>query len=434
MIQNYEQAEQFMLNREYKLGMNFGLERMRTALKKLGNPEKKFKSIHIAGSNGKGSTLTYLKEILMEEGYRVGSFTSPHLEKMNERIMINHEMISDEQFILLLNKLIPVMEEIEGENEENYLTYFEIVTILSFLYFEQKKPDIALIETGLGGRLDSTNVINPLIAIITSISMEHTNILGDTLAQIAFEKAGIIKEGITVVSGVHDEEPYKSIYDKAKEMNADLYTLGKEFRVTASEHEQDDERFALKWKDGGLTDLVIKMFGQHQIENASLAILSALFLNEKYSLSVSEKSIRTGLMNARWSGRFEKISDKPLTILDGAHNIAGVEALIHTIKSRYPGRQVHFLLAVLRDKDYKNMIAELDQVAASITFTEFTMDRCCEAEELYRNSKNQHKDMEKDWKNAVDKIQGKLDNKDIFIVAGSLYFLALVRPYLLHKK
>ena len=431
MIHTYQQAEEFLAERTAKLGMDFGLERIERALRKLGNPEQSIPSIHIAGSNGKGSTLTYLKHILISEGYRVGTFTSPYLEKLNEQIMINDEMISDNKLVGLLNSILPVLHELEQSG--SYLTAFEITTILAFLYYDMEQPDILIIETGLGGRLDSTNVIKPLLAVITSISLEHTNILGDTLHKIATEKAGIIKKEISVVTGVKAEEALEPIVKQVDEQNALLYRLEQDFKILNRYQPKNQEVFTVEWQGRELEDLHIGMLGGHQVENATLAVISALLLSEKHGLAIREESIRKGLASARWKGRFEIVSGDPLVILDGAHNVAGMEALLATLEDRYPNRPIHILFAALKDKDYKNMIQLIEQKAASITFTEMPLERMSKAEDLFQNSLHAHREVKKNWQEGVDGILANMQKEDMLLVTGSLYFLATIRPYLIAK-
>ncbi len=431
MIQNYQQAEEFLANRTAKLGMNFGLERMEKVLCKLSNPERSIPCIHIAGSNGKGSTLTYLKNILNSEGYRVGTFTSPYLEKLNEQIMIDEEMITDNQLVDLLNSVIPVLNE--AEENGDYLTAFEVTTLLAFLHFKNEQPDILIIETGLGGRLDSTNVIEPLISVITSISLEHTNILGNSLSEIATEKAGIIKEGISVITGVRAQEALDPIVKKAEQMNAVLYASGKDFKVLNHMQPMDEEVFTVEWKGHLLESLRIGMLGSHQVENAALAVISSLVLSTTCGFPIREESIRKGLASARWKGRFEIVSSKPLVILDGAHNVSGIKALLSTIEDRYPKRNIHILFAALKDKDYKEMIHLIEKRAASITFTEMPLERMNKAEELYLNSRHPNKAIQKDWVEGLDKIVVKMEEDDMVLVTGSLYFLAAIRPYIISK-
>ena len=432
MLQSYEEAVEFLNERAAKLGMDFGLERIKTVLNMLGNPESKIPMIHIAGSNGKGSTLTFLKEILMAQGYVVASFTSPYFEKPNEQIRINEDMIEDKELVVLLNELIPVLADFE--NDRNYLTSFELYTVLAFMYFERKNPSIALIETGLGGRLDSTNVITPLLAIITSISLEHTQILGNTLAEIASEKAGIIKEGISVITAVESPDALEPILQKAHERHAQLYQLGRNFGPKRRVLEENGECFDYYSKELCCRGLKLHMLGRHQLNNASMAIQACALLDQHYGFPVKEESIRSGLLNARWSGRFEQVSANPAIILDGAHNVSGIHALLKTIQERYANQNIHFVFAALKDKDYSRMIKAIEQKAASITFTQTAMHRMNEAKELYDICLHEHKYLEMNWQEAIRHTCKRMGKEDVLIITGSLYFLAEARPFILSGK
>ncbi|WP_028392110.1 bifunctional folylpolyglutamate synthase/dihydrofolate synthase [Bacillus cihuensis] len=425
MFQSMEEVMDYLYSRESKLGMDFGLARMENLLKELRNPEKSFQSIHIAGSNGKGSTLNALKEILMAQGLKVGSFTSPHLEKVNERMMINETMISDEEMIEHMNTIYPFLEE----GQVGYrATFFEIITVISFLYFQKNEMDIALIETGLGGRLDCTNVITPLLSIITSISLEHTNILGNTLAEIASEKAGIIKRGVPVISGVTEEEPATAIMEYAKVQGANLYCLNKEILLSEPSQVQDGQCFSFKMGNTTLEQIDLKMLGRHQVNNAALAIAAVKLLVEEYQLEISEKSIRAGLAKAHWAGRFEVLPGQ--IILDGAHNPAGMKVLLETLQTRYPDVNYHFVFTALTDKDYRQVLRMVDEHATSVTFTEIDFKRAASAQELLETSKLERKKAMINWQEAIDYARNLQNPNDLVIVTGSLYFLALARPYI----
>ncbi|KMY51118.1 bifunctional folylpolyglutamate synthase/dihydrofolate synthase [Peribacillus loiseleuriae] len=425
MFQSMEEVMDYLYSRESKLGMDFGLARMENLLKELRNPEKSFQSIHIAGSNGKGSTLNALKEILMAQGLKVGSFTSPHLEKVNERMMINETMISDEEMIEHMNTIYPFLEE----GKVGYrATFFEIITVISFLYFQKNEMDIAIVETGLGGRLDCTNVITPLLSIITSISLEHTNILGNTLAEIASEKAGIIKRGVPVISGVTEEEPATAIMEYAKVQGANHYCLNKEILVSEPSQVQDGQCFSFKMRNTTLEQIDLKMLGRHQVNNAALAIAAVKLLVEEYQLEISEKSIRAGLAKAHWAGRFEVLPGQ--IILDGAHNPAGMTVLLETLQTRYPDVHYHFVFTALKDKDYRQVLRMVDEHATSITFTEIDFKRAASAQELLETSKLERKKAMINWQEAIDYARNLQNPNDLVIVTGSLYFLALARPYI----
>ncbi|WP_240620140.1 bifunctional folylpolyglutamate synthase/dihydrofolate synthase [Peribacillus acanthi] len=420
-----EKAQDFLFNRETKLGMEFGLKRMEDMLKEFSNPERNFRSIHLAGTNGKGSTLNALKEILMAEGLKIGSFTSPHLEKVNERIMINQMMITDEDFLCLLNKILPILEE----GKAGYrATYFEIITVLAILFFEKSEVDITLFETGLGGRLDSTNVITPLLSIITSISLDHTSILGDSLEEIAYEKAGIIKKRVPVISGVIDQGPSNVIEEKAINEQSSIYRLNSEIIINDILQKPDFQSFSFSMDNNHLSNIDLKMLGNHQINNAALSIAAVFLLNENYGLNISEESIRKGLKKAMWAGRFEVLPNN--IILDGSHNPEGMNVLIDTLKIRYPDKNYHFVFTSLKDKDYKKVISMLDCVASSITFTQIPFARATTTNELLMASTCTNKTSKENWKEAIKQSMFVCGPNDLLIVTGSLYFIGLARPYI----
>lgn len=430
MFNTVEEAMHFLYTRESNLGMDFGLGRMENILKKLDNPERKIRTIHIAGSNGKGSTLTVLKEILMAEGLQVGSFTSPHLESVNERIMINGSMILDEEFLEIMNALAPLFEE---GREAYQATFFEILTVISFVYFEKKNVDIIIYETGLGGRLDSTNVIDPLLCVITNISLEHTDILGETYREIASEKAGIIKPGRRVVTGTVNDDAITVIKDKATEEDSSLYIYKRDFNVGNITVKGSRQFFSFQMREVRFDDLELSLLGRHQAVNASLAITSALLLKEMNVFQVKEKSIREGLRNSVWRGRFELLSSQPPIILDGAHNHAGMAVLIETLKDYYPDKKYRFIFTALRDKRYEDMIGLLDEHADSVLFTEFANERAADSGLFYNQSKTIIKKQIKNWQQAIEEALCTIEENEVLIIAGSLYFLSLARPYLKAK-
>ncbi|WP_409297407.1 bifunctional folylpolyglutamate synthase/dihydrofolate synthase [Peribacillus sp. SCS-26] len=425
MFKEFTEVEAFFKTKEIQRGMDFGLDRMRNILNALGNPETELVCIHIAGSNGKGSTLNFLKEILMAEGLRAGSFTSPHIERLNERIMINSNEISDNDILLLMNELTGALK-ISGEYDK--VTYFEILTLLSIMYFAKEKPDIVLFETGLGGRLDSTNVILPVLSIITTISLEHTDILGGTLAEIAREKAGIIKKNVPVICGSLPAEAMAEITSKAEEMNAEISVLEQNFFADEINTGSQETVFSLTFGEEKWKDLQISMLGRHQVDNASLALAACVLLRE-HGITVTEKAVRAGLKKAAWKGRIEVLSKNPLIILDGAHNPEGMAVLMDTLAEAYPERKLHMVMAVLKDKDYHQML-KLSEGAERITLTEFEMYRRLPAEELFKASSHPSKRLITDWKTAIREAAAVIKEDEMLAVTGSLYFISEARPYL----
>ena len=300
---------------------------------------------------------------------------------------------------------------------------------MAFCYFHHHAVDLVLLEVGLGGRLDSTNVIVPLVSIITSISLEHTNILGNTLAEIASEKAGIIKAGVPIISGVIEEEPAQVIKQTAQSLEAPYVQLSKDITVSDISHTDSTQSFTFAMGDTVFEKLELQMLGRHQVNNAALAVAAVTLLKDEFP--ILKTSIREGLYKAKWKGRFEKIWDKPTIIIDGAHNEAGIRVLLDTLRTQYPNRNYHFVFTALRDKNYALMIKLLGEVATDIIVTEFTHERAASAEVLFEQSRHEKKRIEKDWKKAINVVLQQPKEEDVIVVTGSLYFLVNVRKYLL---
>jgi len=427
MFHSYEEALNWIHSR-LRFGIKPGLTRMELMMEKLNHPEKQIKTVHIGGTNGKGSTVTYLRNILQQAGLTVGTFTSPYIEQFNERISVNGKPISDEEILTLANKLHPIVEEMD-KMEIGGPTEFEIITAMSFYYFAyMHKMDIVIYEVGLGGRFDSTNIISPLLSIITSIGLDHTAILGDTYEQIAFEKAGIIKKGTPIIAAVKQKEAQAVIVQQANKMEAPIYLLDKDFTIAGYHSKSTTESFNLmspffKWED-----LQITMFGKHQIENASLAVIGAELLRDQF-VSINDESVGKGLMLSQWPGRFEIISEEPLVVLDGAHNEEGIEALVDVLVNRYKGKKKKIIFAALSDKKTDKMITKLDQVASTITFVTFDFPRAADCLTLYKESNHPFKYQNTDWKKAIPEHMENIDKDEMLLITGSLYFISEVKTF-----
>jgi dihydrofolate synthase / folylpolyglutamate synthase len=432
MFHSYEEALDWIHSR-LRFGIKPGLLRMEMMMEKLNHPEKQIKTVHIGGTNGKGSTVTYLRNILQQAGLTVGTFTSPYIEQFNERISVNGNPISDEEILALANKLYPIVEEMD-KMEIGGPTEFEIITAMSFYYFAyMNKMDIVIYEVGLGGRYDSTNIITPLLSIITSIGLDHTAILGDTYAQIAFEKAGIIKKKIPVIVAVKQKDARNVIVKQAIEMGAPIYLLDKDFAIDDYHRESSVECFSLKSSFSKLGNLQLTMFGRHQVENASLAVIGAQLLREIY-VSINDDSIRKGLLLSKWPGRFEIISENPLVVVDGAHNEEGIEALVDVLVNRYKDKKKKIIFAALSDKKTDKMINKLDQVATAITFVTFDFPRAADSSMLYEESNHPLKEQSSDWRKT---ILNQLENSkadEMLLITGSLYFISEVKTFLNNYK
>ncbi len=432
MIHTYEEAIGWIHSR-LKFGIKPGLERMRWMLEELGNPERHIKCVHLAGTNGKGSTLTYMRYMLENAKYKVGTFTSPYIETFNERISVNGTPIADEEITELVKMVKPVVEKLD-ETDLGEATEFEIITVMAICYFGKVNfCDVVLFETGLGGRFDSTNVIHPVLTIITNIGHDHMHILGNTLGEIAYEKAGIIKSGVPVITGVQDEEALQVIQKVAKENQANLYEMGNHFTSLHKQSSEDGEQFDFTCPFASFEDVRITMKGSHQVGNAALALMAVMYVKIYLSFLIEEEEIRTGLQEAYWVGRFEKLQSNPDIIIDGAHNPEGIESLVKTVESHYKDKNVIVLFTALGDKQLHNMVGQLESIADEIIFTIFAFDRAISAGELASYAKEESKLVFDNWKEAIDTKVEMLGENDVFIITGSLYFISEVRKYIREK-
>ncbi|MCR8850143.1 bifunctional folylpolyglutamate synthase/dihydrofolate synthase [Rossellomorea sp. SC111] len=426
---NYDQAVTWIHSR-LRLGIKPGLMRMNHLLEELGNPHQKLKTVHIGGTNGKGSTVTYLRNVLQEAGYTIGTFTSPYFERFNERISMNGDPISDEDLTQLVEKVKPIAEMME-QSEWGAPSEFEVITAMSFYYFAELKPvDLVLYEVGLGGRLDSTNVITPMVSVITSIGMDHMQFLGSRLEDIAFEKAGIIKPNVPVISGVLQPKARNVIEETALERECDVFQLGQDFTAERLALLEKGERFEYR---SPLQHKVfdLSMLGTHQIHNAALAIKVAELLMKNQEMKIEPEHIKSGLKKASWPGRMEALSDTREIYIDGAHNPEGVAALVKTIKERFHYKKVTVLFSALHDKELRPMISQLEEAVDDIGFTTFDFPRVASVEELYEASTHPNKVEVHDWKTYLEEKIEVMQEDDVLLITGSLYFLSEVKPYLL---
>jgi dihydrofolate synthase / folylpolyglutamate synthase len=366
-------------------GWNLDLGRITDLLRKMGSPEKSLKCIHVGGSNGKGSVCAMLSSILIQEGYTVGLYTSPHLKTFNERIQINGKEITDEEVVGLVELIQPFV------NEE---TYFEVLTAMAFQFFSEKSCDFVVLEVGLGGRFDATNVIIPLVSVITNISLEHTEYLGNSYEEIAFEKAGIIKEKVPVVTAA-EGKALGVIKNIAKEKNSILYIVKPE-----------------------IVHFTLGLKGTFQNLNAAIVIKAIKILREEGN-KISEESLKKGLENAKWPGRFDFIQKNVL--VDCAHNLGGITVLkeeVLRIKKNY--EKIISVVGILKDKDKKTMVETLSSFSDYLIFTKPKTDRAEAPEELSKYTKNRY-DIVYDVKNALRKARKISNPEDLIIVTGSIY-------------
>ena len=404
---------------QLKFGIKPGLERMAWMLKELGNPQDNLKAVHIVGTNGKGSTVNALQTIFTQAGYEVGTFTSPYIIDFKERISLNGQMISEEDLLDLVSRVKPVVERLPKETEHENATEFEIITVLMFLYFGQVHPvDIAFIEAGMGGLHDSTNLFKPLAVLCPSIGLDHQAILGNTHAEIAAEKVGVLKNGAPFIYAT-DRTDVRDVFEKkAREEGAKTYELGRDFTAEGSSHS-----FDFTYGEQRLDDIALSMAGQHQVANASLAIMASLLLQKDYP-KVTPKLIKDALAHANWRGRTEFL--RPNLMIDGAHNNESVKVLIDLLQSEHADKEIELLFAAIDTKPIDGMLAQLKSVG-DLTVTSFDYPNSVKLDkypEVYKQVP--------DFKTWI-KEHVTTDNKKLYVITGSLYFISQVRKWVLEQ-
>ncbi|MFN0199580.1 MAG: bifunctional folylpolyglutamate synthase/dihydrofolate synthase [Planctomycetaceae bacterium] len=387
---NYEHAQSRALKNS-----DFKLDRMRRLLAGLGNPHEQIPAVHIAGTKGKGSTAVMLSEILNSVGYRVGLFTSPHLSTFEERMRVNGMMPTQAEVVDLINAVAEVTSIMDRENKNLCATFFEITTAMAWLYFLQRGVEIVSLEVGLGGRLDSTNLCRPEVCVITNISKDHVAILGNTVEQIAREKAGIIKRGIPVVSGVTTTGPQAVIDEACRVHEADLWLKDREifahyFPTGTCETTEilsgrvDVETPVRTWRQVPVT-----LPGVHQGDNAALALATVDRLC-RLGWSIDEAKVSAGMQQVRWPARIEIVRRRPWVILDAAHNLASCQALTATLTDRFPGRRRIVIFAVSKDKDVAGLVNQMVHAADELIFTQYLSNpRATPGEDLVRMAQSQ---------------------------------------------
>ena len=423
---NYQEALSY-INDKDKFGSRLGLSSIGSLLEILGNPQIGLKYLHVAGTNGKGSTSSYLANILQTAGYKVGLYTSPFLERFNERIQINGVDISDES----LGRITALVKDAADSMVEQGLehpTTFEILTAIAFIYYQEEATDYVVLEVGLGGRFDSTNIIDSsLVSIITTLDYDHIVELGDTLGKIAYQKAGIIKENGLVVSYPQAEEAALVIKEVSAEKNAELF-FSPNNTIKIKEENEFGSIFDYNFDNHKLDDLKISMIGEYQIYNASLAVTALLVLRDKGLLKITDEEIRNGLSKTKWKGRLEVLKRNPTFLIDGAHNVQGINQLAKGLEL-FDYDKLILGIGILKDKDVDHMIAKLAPMADIIVVTEVKMPRKLEAEKLAIEIKkyNDNVYVEKEVKDAINKAIELASEKDIIVFGGSLYLIGEVR-------
>jgi dihydrofolate synthase/folylpolyglutamate synthase len=398
-----------------RFGIKLGLETIQRILTDLGDPHHGFRTIHIAGTNGKGSVAAMLSTILQGAGYRVGRYTSPHLEKFNERICINNKPIANADVIAAYNRIANV------KHLDRQPTFFEFATAMALYEFSRQKVEWAVIETGMGGRLDATNVLLPDLTIITNISMEHKEYLGSTIAAIAFEKAGIIKPKIPLVTGVRQPSARRIIFKHAKKNNAPVLLLGQDFRF----RRQAPDTFNYYGMQNIYRHLNLSLSGDHQIGNAALALAACESLSKSASLRIPTETITTALTKTVWPGRLQVVQQSPEIILDGAHNLMAARVLTHHLRTRYQNRRITMVVGILDDKPSKAIIRDLASTCHRMVVTQPKIDRANSAERLSELARDYLAEVSTiaDVGLAVGHAIDTSTGNDVICIAGSLYLV-----------
>jgi dihydrofolate synthase/folylpolyglutamate synthase len=374
----YTELVQWMFNLE-RFGIKLGLDNMKEFMSRIGNPQNDFKSVHVSGTNGKGSTCAFIASILSQHGLRTGLYTSPHLVDFRERIVVDGKMISESDVVRLGNELRTEMEAMADESAEKQLTFFEFTTGLAFKYFSEVGVDMAVIEVGMGGRLDATNLVMPEVTAITRIGLEHTAYLGRTLKEIAREKAGIIKEGVPTVTCEREPVPLAVISSTCATKVSPMRRIGRDFSVKVSRADEMGTEFDYEGARS-ITELRIPLVGEHQAENAALAVAACEELGGR-GISVSDQSVRNGLSEVVWPARLDIWSRNPLVIIDGSHNPEGVSASSDVLK-RLGLTPITYVVACMSDKDAEGIVRALASTAERIIVTEVKIGRSAKASDI----------------------------------------------------
>lgn len=428
-LKNYNEVTEYIYNLK-RLGSKLDLRNIRRLLKLIGNPQESFKSILVGGTNGKGSTATMIASILMEEGFKVGLFTKPHLSSYTERFVVNNTPISEEDVVRIFYELKPHMEKMSLCKRYRHPSFFEATVALAFKYFYEQKVDIAVVEVGLGGRLDATNVLNPLVSVITNVHLEHTKILGDSVEKIAWEKAHIIKPGGLAITATDREEAFKVISRFSRRRRAKLFRVGSDLTFNIKKADLNGEVFDLKGLTAYYENLSVKMLGLHQVVNATLAVGAVELLKFKdEGLDVSERAIRRGLERAFIPGRFEVVEKSPMVILDCAKDPAAASTLKNEFRRLFNGKKAILVVSISSDKDYRSMMKEFcDFSEIVIACRHKVMGRGLNPSVLASEAERYCKTMViDDVKEAVKEALKIASKDDIIVVTGSVFTVGEAR-------
>lgn len=404
-----------------KFGIKPGVKRMKWMLSKLDYPEDKIQGIHVVGTNGKGSTVSYIRDALIANGYEVGTFTSPYIITFNERISLNGKPITNEELVELVQIVKPITERLEAETDLGPATEFEVITLIMFVYFGTIRPvNFVVVEAGLGALNDSTNVFQPIMTVLTSIGLDHTNILGETYMDIAREKAGVIKPSVPLVYSIKPKDALNFIrevvehhHNKGLELDRDIYVVS------------EGEEFTYRYDNYELENIKLKMIGNHQHENAALAITTLIEMYQRGLIQLDFNKMIDAIENVTWYGRIEKVNDNPLIFLDGAHNKESIDALVKTLQHYYSDKKIDVLFAAIDGKPIGKMLNSLEDIANRFFVTTFDFPKALPIDTIYESVEHSHIEKVKNYREFIESYQG-----DLLIITGSLYFISEVRKLL----
>lgn len=439
-LHNYSEAVDW-INGLIPFGIRPGLERIELLMERLGNPHRRLKFIHVAGTNGKGSTCAFLTRVLLECGYHTGTYTSPYITKFTNRFQYDGEDIPEETLLALSNRIRPLVEEIAG-SELGSPTMFEVSTAIAILYFaEVCYPDVVVWETGLGGRMDVTNIVTPIVSLITNIGYDHTDVLGDTVEQIAFEKAGIIKPGVPVVSCVDQPEAIRVIKEKAESCRSSLYLLGEQFHFERLSVQHTEQRILFRGPFREV-EISLSMAGEHQCRNASGAMMALELLRQYMAFVLEDDSVERGFRHTSWAGRLEMVTQEPRIVLDGAHNPEGAASLAKALVETYRYRKLNLMMGMLSNKHHRGYLQHILPIVDTLILTEPDFRRKLDTDallSLVEELRDQYAKpgleiiVERDWKKALALLESRTEPEDLGVVTGTLYMISDVRATLLHQ-
>lgn len=439
-LDSYQEAVDW-INGLIPFGIRPGLDRIYLLMERLSNPHHKLKFIHIAGTNGKGSSCAFLTAALLESGYTVGTYTSPYITKFTNRFQYNGEDIPEETLLALSNRLYPLVQEI-AETEAGSPTMFEVSTALAILYYaEVCYPDVVVWETGLGGRMDVTNIVTPIVSLITNIGMDHMDVLGDTLEQIAAEKAGIIKPGVPVISCAEQPEAIGVIRDAAERNRSSLYLLGEQFSYERDGVQDHKQVITFKGPFRSLST-PLGLQGEHQCKNAAGVLMVLEVLRQYMAFILDDEDVQRGMGRTEWPGRLETVSEQPRIVLDGAHNPEGAETLAQALPEVYRYEKLILMMGMLSNKHHSGYFKHILPIVDTLILTEPDFRRKMDAEalqglveELRENTAKPGLKVivEPDWKAALELLKTQTGPRDLGVVSGTLYLISDVRAALLHQ-